>query len=147
MYEVLKGKKKKLKKSEVRFEEEHPDVGDARTMRHHLMLHIGNLTSPRERCILHTTNLEGQIHLSLLKLKSQTLGIELNNLLFALVGIGLALAQYFLTVLFSFLLEYRNIYYMPLNIGILPHAFRFYRGSQLRVCLKSQKTFWTLKQC
>ena len=42
------------KKSEIWLEEEPADVGDARTMRHHLLLPTGSVMSPRELCLTYS---------------------------------------------------------------------------------------------
>lgn len=78
------------KKSEVWLEEEPADVGDARTMRHHLLLPMGSVMSPRELCLAYS-KVGGAD--SSKPFKVLDIG---HNLLFALVDFGLALVRYFL---------------------------------------------------
>jgi hypothetical protein len=63
--------------------------------------------------------------------------MELQNLMFALLGFSLALVGSFLAVpLFSFEMGLLTLCHYTLDIC---KSFSFYRGSQLRVCLGSQK--------
>lgn len=76
--------------------------------------------------------------------KFQILGKELWNILFAFMGFSLVLASLFWdTTLYPFLRM------LVLNPGhcILKLTFWLYRGSQVRVCLKSQKIPWICRSC